>query len=129
HQLLRAQHPAELPLVRVVELGVAGGGGRAALAALDHAAQLPSQRDPEVERGADALGAERQAVPGRVAGEEDAALGGAAQLVRDPVALVADLLAVEVVGEQLDRGAYVEAGVEGADADPQLVARREAPAV
>src|SRR5207342_3596910 len=83
----------------------------------------------EVERGADALGAERQAVPGRVAGEEDAALGGAAQLVRDPVALVADLLAVEVVGEQLGRGAYVEAGVEGADADPQLVARREAPAV
>ena len=61
-------------------------------------------------------------MPGRVAGEEDAALGAAAQLVGDPVALVADPVAAEVLGEQLGRLADVEAGVEGADADPQLVA-------
>ena len=122
HEPLHAQHPAELPLVRVVELGVARGGLLAVLPAVDDAAQLASQGDAEVERGADALGAERQAVAGRVAGEEDAALGAGAQLVRDPVALVADPVGVEVFGEQLGRLADVEARVEGADADAQLVA-------
>ena len=87
---LDPQHPAELPLVGVVELGVAGGGLLAALAGPRRPAQLAAQRDPEVERRPDPLGAERQAVAGRVAGEEDAALGRAAQLVGDPVALVAD---------------------------------------
>ena len=52
-----------------------------------------------------------------------------AQLVGDPVALVAHRVALEVLG-QLHRGVlHVEARVEGADADAQLVARREAPAV
>ena len=129
HQLLHAQHPAELPLVRVVELGVAGRRRLAVLPAVDDAAQLAAQGDAEVERGADALGAERQAVPGRVAGEEDAALGALAQLVGDPVALVADPVGVEVFGQQLGRLAHVEARVEGADADAQLVAGGEAPAV
>ena len=96
-------------------------GGRllAALAPLDDAAQLPPERDPEVERRADALGGQRQAVSGRVAGEEDAAPGRLAQLVGDPVALVADAVALQVLGEQLGRLADVELGVEGADADPQ----------
>jgi len=115
--------------VGVVELGVACGGLLAALPSLDHAAQLAAERDPEVERGADPLGAERQAVPGRVAGEEDAALGRPAQLVGDPVALVADPLPPKVLGEQLGGVADVEAGVEGADPDPQLVLGREGPTV
>ena len=87
-QLLRAQHPAELPLVRVVEPRVPGGRGLARLPALDDSAQLPAQFDPEIERRADPLRGQRQAVPGRVAGEEDAVLGRRAQLVGDPVALV-----------------------------------------
>jgi len=49
--------------------------------------------------------------------------------VGDPVALVADVVAVQVRGQQLGRLADVEPGVEGADADPGLLAGREAPAV
>ncbi len=52
-----------------------------------------------------------------------------AQLVRDPVALVAHGLGAEVLGELDGVVLDVEAGVERADADPQLVARGEAPAV
>ena len=115
--------------MRVVELGVGGGGLLAALAALDDAAQLAAERDPEVEGGADPLGGERQAVAGRVAGEEDAALGRPAQLVGDPVALVLVRLLAEVLGEQHGRVLDVEARVEGADPDPQLVLGGEGPAV
>ena len=56
-------------------------------------------------------------------------LGRGAQLVGDPVALVADRLALEVLGEQYGRVLDVEARVEGADADPDLLVGREAPAV
>ena len=114
----------------VVELGVGGGRLLAALAALDDAAQLAPERDPEVERGADPLGAERQAVAGRVAGEEDAALG------RRPAACAGSSCpgsgpcrAPRSSAQQLGRLPDVEAGVEGADPDPGLLAGRERPAV
>ena len=83
-----------------VEVVVAGErlGGR--LAALDDAAQLAPDGDPEVERRADALGGQRDAVPGGVAGEEHAVLGAVAQLVGDPVALVAHGVAAQVLGQQ-----------------------------
>ena len=53
----------------------------------------------------------------------------AAQLVRDPVALVAGRLLAEVLGQQHGGLLDVEAGVERADADPHLVAGGEGPAV
>ena len=115
--------------MRVVEGGVVGGGALAVLATLVDGAQLAPQGDAEVDRGPDPLRGQRQAVAGRVAGEEDAALGRGAQLVRDPVPLVADPVLAQVLGQQLGRLAHVEARVEGADADPQLVAGRERPAV
>ena len=101
----------------------------AVAAALEHRAQLAPGGDAEVERGADALGGQRQAVAGRVADEEDAVLGGRPQPVRDPVALIA-------VGRQAQAGRQphgrlldVVARVERADPDAQLVARGERPAV
>ena len=48
---------------------------RAAERALHHGAQLAAAGDAEVERGADALGGQRQAVAGGVAHEEDAVRG------------------------------------------------------
>ena len=57
--------------------------------------ELAAGLDAEVERGADALAGERQAVAGAVADEEHAVLGRGAQPVREPVALVADGVAVE----------------------------------
>src|SRR4051794_39510758 len=115
--------------MRIVELGVAGGGALTVLPSVDDPPQLPPQRDSEVERGADPLGAERQAVAGRVAGEENPALGAAAQLVGNPVALVADAVGIQVFGEKLGGGADVKTGIEGADPDPQLVTGRERPSV
>src|SRR4051794_12831568 len=88
-EVLHAQQPAELPQVLVAEGGVALERLLARLAALDDGAQLAAARDPEVQRGADALGGGGQAVPRAVAGEEDAVLRRRAHLVRDPVALVA----------------------------------------
>jgi hypothetical protein len=49
--------------------------------------------------------------------------------VRDPVALVADRLPLEVLGQEHGGVLDVEARVEGAHADAKLVARGEAPAV
>ena len=66
---------------------------------------------------------------GGVAGEEDAVLGRRAELVRDPVALVAHGVRAQVLGQLHGVVLHVEARVEGADADAQLVARGEAPAV
>ena len=62
--------------------------------------QLAAERKREVERRPDPFGGQRQAVPGRVADEEDAVLGRRAQLVRDPVALIADRVAREVAGQR-----------------------------
>ena len=61
-------------------------------------------------------------MPGGVAGEEDAVLDGRPQLVGDPVALVAHGLGAEVLRELHRVVLHVEARVEGADADPQLLA-------
>ena len=65
----------------------------------------------------------------RVAGEEDAVLGRVPQLVGDPVALVADRIAVQVARQPDGRLLDADAGVERADADPDLVVGGEAPAV
>ena len=51
----------------------------AAALAGEHRAQLAARGDAEVERGADALAREREAVAGAVADEEHAVLGGRAQ--------------------------------------------------
>ena len=90
HQPLHAQHPAKRPGVAGRELVVAGQRLLAGLLAGEHAAQLAAAGQTEVQRGPDPLGGQRQAVAGRVADEEDAVLGGRAQRVGDPVALVAD---------------------------------------
>ena len=113
----------------VVEGVVAGQRLLARARAREDVADLVAAHQAEVQRGADALRGQRQAVAGGVAGEEDAVLGRVAQLVRDPVALEADGVRAQVLG-QLDRVVLdVEAGVERADADPQLAAGGEAPAV
>ena len=116
--------------------GVLGAEGAVALERLlagrapgEGVAQLAAERQREVERGTDALGGQRQAVPGGVADEEDAVLGGRAQLVRDPVALEAHRRQREVAGERDGRVLDVVAGLERADADAQLAGGREAPAV
>jgi len=115
--------------VGVGKVAVAGQGGGDRLAAVHHGAKLAAAGDPEVERGADALRGEREAVAGGVADEEDAIVGGRAEAMRNPVPLVADGLAREVLGEHHRRVPDVEARVEGAHADARLVGRREAPAV
>ncbi len=83
----------------------------------------------EVEGRPDALARERDAVPGRVADEEHAVLGRAAQPVREPVALVAHGRAVEAPGQVDGRLADVVARLVRAHADALLAAGRDAPAV
>ena len=128
-QVLRLEQRSELPLVRGREVAVAHQGGRHRLASLDHGAELAPAGDPEVQRRTDPLRGQRQAVPRRVAHEEDAVAGRLAQLVRDPVALVADGVPRQVLGEQHGGVLDVEARVEGTDPDAHLVGGREAPAV
>ena len=123
------QHPLVLPAVRVVEGPVAGQRRVAARAALDHRADLAPADVAEVEGGADALGGDRQAVAGRVAAEEDVAIDAVAELVGDPVALVALGRQIEALGQLDGRVLDVVVGVEAADPDAELVAGREAPAV
>ena len=94
-------------------------------APVEHRAQLAPAGQPEVQRRADALGGQRQAVAGGVADEEHAVLDGRAQLVGDPVALVALRWQAEVVGEPHGRLLDVVGGPERADADAQLVVARE----
>ena len=101
----------------------------AVLAALEHGAQFAPERDPEVERRADALGGQRQAVARAVAGEEHAVLGRGAEAVGDPVALVAVRLGGDVLEQPQRRLLDRIVRVERADADAQLVAGRERPAV
>jgi hypothetical protein len=127
--LLAAVHPAVHPQVLLAELVVAAQRGVLVGAALQHGGDLPAGGDAEVQRGADALGGEREAVAGGVADEEDPVLGGGAQLVRDPVALVAVELAADVA-DQVDRGLLDrDLRIERADADADLVTRGERPAV
>src|SRR3954454_23139008 len=115
--------------VLVAERRVARQRLLAGLAAFQHRAQLAPARQPEVERGADALRRRRQAVPGAVAGEEDAVLDGIAHLVGDPVALIALGGQLEVAGQANRRLLDAVARVKGADADAALAAGREAPRV
>jgi len=129
HKVLDPQHQLELPAVGGAEGAVAGERRLLGLAPADHVRQLAAGGDAEVEGCADALGGQRQAVAGRIAGEEDAVVGGFADTVRDPVALVANRLAVQVVRQLDGRVLDVEAGVEGADPDTHLVVGGEAPAV
>ena len=87
------------------------------------AARAP-QRDAEVEGGSNPLARQRDAVAGAVADEEHAVLGRRAQLVREPVALVADGLGVEPARHLLRRLLDVVARLVGADADAPLAAPR-----
>ena len=64
---LDVQQPAVFALVRVREGPVARQCLLARALALEHGAQLAPAGEPEVERRADALGGQRQAVPGGVA--------------------------------------------------------------
>src|SRR3954447_24717543 len=129
HETLQRQRAAEGGAVALVEGGVAAQGLVALLLARDDLRDLAAGRDPEVERGADPLAAEREAVAGAVAGEEDAALDGSTQAVREPVALVADNVGVQAPGERDGRLLDVATRVVGADADAGLAARGHAPAV
>jgi hypothetical protein len=117
-QALGAEHPAELPFVPVDELGVVAKRGVAVLVTGDDRPQLVAELDPEVEGGANPLGGQRDALARRVADEEDPILCPRPELVRDPVALVADRRSLEIVGEQDGGVLYVEARIERADADP-----------
>src|SRR4029079_17411119 len=95
--------PPECGTVALVEGGVAPQRVVAALLAREDGRDLAARRDPEVERGADALTREREAVAGAVAGEEDAVLDRGPQPVGEPVALVAHRIGVQAL-RQRDRG-------------------------
>jgi hypothetical protein len=68
-------------------------------------------------------------VPCRVTGEEDLVVDRGADLVRDPVALVADRVLAELGRQPDGRLLHVVARVERPDPDAQLVVGGEAPAV
>src|SRR5450755_1058499 len=61
---------------------------------LEHGGQFTPARDAEIQGRADALPRQGKAMTGRVANEEDRVLGGGAEAVREPVALVTDGLQV-----------------------------------
>ncbi len=126
---LDGEQPAELAGVGVREGGVAREGAFARAAAIEHVAELAAAGEAEVDRGADPLGGQRQAVPGGVAGEEHAVLDGGAKAVGDPVPLEALRRDAEVAGEPDSRLLDVVGGPEGPHADAELVAGGEAPAV
>jgi len=92
-------------------------------------AQLAPGGDAEVERGADPLPRQRQAVPRRVAHEEHAVLGRRAQAVREPVALEAHRVAAEPLHQRDGRLPDVVARDVGADPDAPLARRRHRPGV
>ena len=68
---LDVQHPAKRTRVHGREGVIARQRLLARLLAGEHRAQLPPARDPEVQRGPDSLGGQRQTMPGGVPGEED----------------------------------------------------------
>src|SRR3954447_11523774 len=113
----------------IVEGGVALERLLAAPRPVDDGAQLLPAGGAEVERGADPLAREREAVPGAVADAERAVLGRRAQPVREPVALVVDRLGVQRRGELPGRALDVLGRVVRAGAHPALLARRDVPAV
>ena len=74
-QPLHAQHPAKRRRVAGGEGVVARQRLLAALRRREDRPQLAAAGEPEVQRGADPLGGQRQAVAGRVPGEEHPVLG------------------------------------------------------
>src|SRR3954451_20301737 len=86
----QGERAAERRAVALVERRVAVQRLVAVAGAREDLRDLAPRGDAEVERRADALPGQREAVPGAVAGEEHAALGRGAQPVREPVALLAD---------------------------------------
>jgi hypothetical protein len=68
-------------------------------------------------------------VPGAVAHVEHLAVGGGAQAVREPVALVAHGGGVDAGGQRVGRAAHVLVGVVGAHADARLGPGGHPPAV
>src|SRR3954447_9442302 len=126
---LERERPREGARVAAGERSVGGQRGVARALAGQHRAQLAAAGDAEVERGADALAREREAVAGAVADEEHAVLDRRAQLVREPVALVADGRPVQAPRDLARRLLDVVARLVGADADALLIARGDAPGV
>ncbi|HEX2085975.1 MAG TPA: hypothetical protein VHF89_09860, partial [Solirubrobacteraceae bacterium] len=88
-EALEAQRAAERGGVRGAERGVVAQGGVTRLRTVEDGADLLARGDAEVERRADPLAGQREAVAGAVAGEERARVGRGAQAVREPVALEA----------------------------------------
>jgi hypothetical protein len=115
--------------VRGGEIRVSLEGAFAGRFAGQRVAKLPPAGDAEVEGRTDSLGGEGEAMPGRIADEEDSRLGGRPELVGDPVALVAHSIDVEVGREPHGRLLDVEARVERADPDPHLVSGGKAPRI
>ncbi len=127
---LQAERAAERPCVARRERAVALERLVARRAALDDRPQLAPARDPEVERGADPLAREREAVPSGVAHEEHAVPGGRAQPVREPVALVAHGLVALALGEADGRHPHVLPRLVGARRPTRTSRpRRDGPAV
>lgn len=102
-------------------------GPRAALG--EHGCQLAAARDAEVERGADALPREGEAVTGGVPYEEDRFLSGGTQTMGEPVALVTNRLEPETLGQRDGGSAYVVGGSVRGDANASLPGRRHPPTV
>src|SRR5262249_60695699 len=101
----------------------------AALLTGDNEAELVPELDPEVEGGPDPLCGQRQAVARRIADEEDPVLRALPELVGDPVALIANRGAVQVIGQQHGGVLDAEARGEAADADPLPVMSGKPPSV
>src|SRR5438270_2169029 len=126
---LGCQQPTVFACMSVGEVAVAPECLLARATSLEHSAKLATACKPEVEGRAYSLGRERQAVTRRVAREEDAVLDRGAQLVRDPVALVALRWQAEIPREPHGRLLDVIGGPERSDAHPQLIARGEVPRI
>ena len=112
-----------------LKLAVARQRVRGLARALHHRAQLAPAGDAEVERGADALARQREAVAGGVADEVDAVLGRVAQGVGEPVALVAHGVHAQAPGQLHGRLLDVLVRVVRPRAHPLLALGRDAPAV
>src|SRR5205823_12544995 len=120
---------AELARVPGAEGAVAAQRLSVRLAPVEDRAQLATACQPEVQRRADALGGDGQALAGRVPDEEDAVLNGRAQLMGDPVALVTHRRQPQLAREPHGRLLDAMRGPEGPHAYAQLIARGKVPAV
>src|SRR4051812_3296149 len=98
-QALDPKQPCVVPKMAVGEGAVALERLAAGDAPVEGAPHLAPAGDAEVESGADALSGQGEAVAGRIADEKHAVLRCPAEAVRDPVALVADRVAAEVISQ------------------------------